>query len=59
MVAIKNATLTIRFEPALKAALRALAKGEHRSISNMVEVLIRDRCKVKGIAIEGDDQGRK
>jgi hypothetical protein len=40
----KTSTLTFRIEPALKEALRAAAEREHRSIANMVEVLIRDWC---------------
>ena len=43
--------LTFRIEPALKEALRAAAEREHRSIANMVEVLIRDWCGRNGIAI--------
>lgn len=47
----KTSTLTFRIEPALKEALRAAAEREHRSIANMVEVLIRDWCGQNGIAI--------
>ena len=47
----KTTTLTFRIEPALKEALRAAAAREHRSIANMVEVLIRDWCGRSGIAI--------
>lgn len=47
----KTTTLTFRIEPALKEALRAAANREHRSIANMVEVLIRDHCARNGIAI--------
>jgi hypothetical protein len=60
MVAAKNSTLTFRIEPALKEALRVAAEAEHRSIANMVEVLIRDHCKQKGIVIqERSDPPRK
>jgi hypothetical protein len=31
--------------------LRAAAQQEHRSIANMVEVLIRDYCEQHGIAV--------
>jgi hypothetical protein len=51
MVAAKNSTLTFRIEPALKEALQAASKADHRSVSNMVEVLIRDHCERRGIAI--------
>ncbi len=47
----KTSTLTFRIEPALKEALRIAADREHRSIANMVEVLIRDYCGRNGIAI--------
>ena len=47
----KTTTLTFRIEPALKEALRTAADREHRSIANMVEVLIRDYCARNGIAI--------
>ena len=53
----KSATLTFRIEPALKAALRSAATREHRSIANMVEVLIRDYCKRHDInVLDKDDQ---
>lgn len=51
MATAKTSTLTFRIEPALKEALRAAAEREHRSIANMVEVLIRDWCGRNGIAI--------
>lgn len=47
----KIATLSFRIEPDLKEALRAAAEREHRSIANMVEVLIREYCGREGIAI--------
>jgi hypothetical protein len=48
----KTATLALRIDPGLKEALRTAAQQEHRSIANMVEVLIRDYCGRNGIAIE-------
>ncbi|MDF9393428.1 MULTISPECIES: hypothetical protein [Methylococcus] len=51
MAASKTATLTFRIHPALKKALRLAANLEHRSIANMVEVLIRDYCEQRGIDI--------
>ena len=47
----KTTTLTFRIEPALKEALRTAADNEHRSIANMVEVLIREHCGRHGIAV--------
>jgi hypothetical protein len=52
MATTKTATLTFRIDPALKEALRTAAQREHRSIANMVEVLIRDYCGRNGIPIE-------
>lgn len=51
MATSKTTTLTFRIEPGLKGALRTAAALEHRSIANMVEVLIRDYCGRNGIAI--------
>lgn len=55
MATAKTTTLTFRIEPGLKVALRAAAAREHRSIANMVEVLIRDYCGRNGIAIPEQD----
>ncbi|MEZ8192065.1 ribbon-helix-helix protein, CopG family [Vibrio sp. 1F279] len=52
MATTKTATLTIRVEPNLKEALRAAAQAEHRSIANMIEVMIREHCEKNGIAID-------
>ena len=52
MATAKTTTLTLRIEPALKDALRVAANNQHRSIANMVEVLIRDYCGRNGISIE-------
>ena len=48
----KTSTLTFRIEPALKDALRAAAAKEHRSIANMIAVMIRDYAGSKGITIQ-------
>ena len=50
MATSKTATLTLRIEPEIKQALQRAAELEHRSIANMVEMLIREHCRVKGIA---------
>lgn len=55
MASTKTATLTFRIDPGLKEALRTAAQQEHRSIANMVEVLIRDYCERNGIAISEPD----
>ena len=61
MATTKTATVTFRIDPAVKEALRAAAAREHRSIANMVEVLIRDYCGRNGITIpqQGDLLGGK
>ena len=51
MATAKTTTLTFRLEPELKEALRTAAEREHRSIANMVAVLIMDYCERNGIAI--------
>ena len=37
----KTETLTVRLSPEVKAALREAAEREHRSLANMLEVMIR------------------
>jgi hypothetical protein len=51
MVATKTATLNLRIDPMLKEMLRAAAVKEHRSVANMVELLIRAHCEANGIPI--------
>ncbi|MDH4072743.1 MAG: hypothetical protein OEV41_06530 [Gammaproteobacteria bacterium] len=47
----KVATLNLRIAPAIKEAVREAADQEHRSIANMVEMLIRRHCEDAGIVI--------
>lgn len=59
MATSKTETLTFRIDPGLKEALRSAANQEHRSIANMVEMLIRGYCMEHGIAIPaGDDKSK-
>ncbi|EGJ12177.1 type II toxin -antitoxin system TacA 1-like antitoxin [Rubrivivax benzoatilyticus] len=58
MAASKTATLTLRIEPEIKQALQRAAELEHRSIANMIEVLIRDHCKAKGIATDASTNNK-
>jgi hypothetical protein len=51
MANAKTATLTLRIDPAIKEGLRAIAEQEHRSLANMIEVMIWDYCERNGIAI--------
>lgn len=48
----KISTLNLRIEPAVKEAVRVAAAREHRSVANMVEMLIRRHCDESGIAID-------
>ena len=52
MPAGKTETLSFRMAPDLKKALRDAAEREHRSIANMVEVMILDYCARTGIEIQ-------
>jgi hypothetical protein len=51
MAVIKPTTITLRIDPAVKEGLRLLAEKDHRSLTNMIEVMIREQCKVHNIAI--------
>jgi len=51
MVLAKSATLNLRIDPVLKEALREAAVRDHRSIANLIEVLIRRHCADLGISI--------
>jgi hypothetical protein len=51
MAKTKISTLNLRIEPGIKEAVRVAAAREHRSVANMVEVLIRRHCTEAGIPI--------
>ena len=51
MAKTKISTLNLRIHPGIKAAVREAAAREHRSVANMVEVLIRRHCDREGITI--------
>jgi len=51
MAKTKISTLNLRINPAIKEAVREAAVKEHRSVANMVEVLIRRHCDQSGITI--------
>jgi len=51
MAGTKATILTQRIDPAIKEGLRAVADQEHRSLANMIEVMIRDYCGRNGIRI--------
>lgn len=51
MAKTKISTLNLRIEPGIKEAVREAAALEHRSVANMVEMLIRRHCDQKGITV--------
>jgi hypothetical protein len=56
MITKKTATLNLRIDPSLKEALREAALRDHRSIANMVEMLIRMHCETNNIAIPEQEE---
>jgi len=51
MAKTKVSTLNLRIEPGIKEAVREAAAREHRSVANMVEMLIRRHCERAGISV--------
>ena len=51
MSSAKTATLMLRLDPAVKQGLQTIAAREHRSLANMVEVLILDSCQRHGVSV--------
>jgi hypothetical protein len=47
----KTATLTLRIDPGVKEGLRIIAAREHRSLANMIEMMIRDYCGRAGVTV--------
>lgn len=56
MARTKVSTLNLRIEPAVKEAVREAAAREHRSVANMVEVLIRRHCDGAGIEVRHSNE---
>ena len=62
----KTATLNLRIDPAIKEAIKEAAQLEHRSVANLIEVLIQEHCEEVGITIpeqaglfsDSEDDGR-
>lgn len=44
-------SVTFKLEPGLKAAAQRAAKHEHRSLTNLVETVLHERCALLGIKI--------
>lgn len=47
----KTSTLNLRIDPTLKEAARVAALRDHRSVANLIELLIRRHCDAEGIEI--------
>lgn len=47
----KTTTLNLRIDPAIKEAVKVAANRDHRSVANMIELLIRKHCEQEGISI--------
>jgi hypothetical protein len=47
----KTSTLNLRIDPTLKEAVRTAALRDHRSVANLIELLIRAHCESAGIPI--------
>ncbi len=47
----KTSTLNLRIDPTLKEAARIAAVRDHRSVANLIELLIRRHCENVGIPI--------
>jgi len=46
----KSETLNLRVTPEFKELVRVAAEHESRSISNLLEVLVRDHCRRRRVA---------
>lgn len=51
MIRTKTSTLNLRIDPNLKEAVRIAALRDHRSVANLIELLIRRHCENEGIPI--------
>lgn len=50
----KTEAINLRMSPATKALLRAAAERDHRTLSNLLELLILEHCQRNGIEIPRD-----
>ncbi len=49
MTVTKTEVVSVRVPPDVKAALVAAAERERRSLASMVEFMVLDYCKIRGI----------
>ncbi len=47
----KTETLNLRVSPELKELVRVAAARDHRTVSNFIEVLVREHCDRQGVGI--------
>lgn len=47
----QSVTVTLRVPEAIRELLRAAAEKDHRSMANMLEVLILRHCEANGISV--------
>lgn len=52
----KTATLNLRIDPRVKEGIRIAADLDHRSVANMVEMLIRRHCADQGMPIPDQNE---
>jgi uncharacterized protein (DUF1778 family) len=45
----KTETLNLRISPELKELIKVAAKQQNRTLSNLIEVLVREHCARSGI----------
>ena len=48
---LKTAVLTLRIAPRIKVAAEEAAEKDHRSVTNLIEVLLIDHCRRIGISV--------
>lgn len=53
MAASKSEVVSVRVEPAIKAAMQVAAEREMRSLANMFEVMVVAYCRAQGYPLEG------
>lgn len=51
---LRTEAINLRMSPSTKKLLRLLAEHEHRTLSNMLEVLILERASKAGVALEDE-----
>ena len=49
-MAQKTATLNLRVTPKMKELLRLAAEREHRTVANLIEVLVFEHCSRMGVS---------